>query len=64
MFRCAHINFFLIQGMTTSCVGPTLPALTINLQLNVDDLWFIIPAREVGYMCGCFASEFLYKCVY
>jgi len=52
---------FFCLGSSISCLGPTLPTLAFNLNLNVDDLSYVVPARSIGYMVGSLSSGFLYE---
>ena len=47
--------------MAVSLLGPTMSTLAFNLQSNVADLWFILPAKGIGYILGSFVTQLVYK---
>lgn len=47
--------------MAVSLLGPTMSTLAYNLQSNVADLWFLLPADGVGYILGSFVTQLIYK---
>ena len=52
---------FLSLGLYVAVIGPTLPTLAYNLQVHIDTMAYIIPARAVGYLAGSIVSGLVYK---
>ena len=52
---------FLSLGLYMSIFGPTLPTLSHNLQVRIDIMSYILPARAVGYLSGSIVSGLIYQ---
>ncbi len=56
----AYYGAFIILGLTSAVVGPTLPALAENTQTGLGDIGLLFTATSLGYLSGALVSGRLY----
>jgi FHS family Na+ dependent glucose MFS transporter 1 len=56
----AYYAGFIILGMTTALLGPTLPGLAEHTGARLSEISFLFTARSLGYMLGALVGGRLY----
>lgn len=56
----AYFMTFVLLGLVTASLGPTLPGLAENLNAALRDMSYLFTVRSLGYMAGSFLGGRLY----
>ncbi len=51
---------FIILGLTSAILGPTLQGLAANTGVLLNEISFLFSARSLGYLCGSILAGRLY----
>ena len=51
---------YIILGLITSVIGPTLPGLAEHTRTNLSEISFLFTAHSLGFMCGALLAGRLY----